>query len=199
MAALVIATPGVAGSGPKGTSVETARQHFQRNVDAYLVLRREATRSIPALRVTADAREIFETVEALAEAIRAARPTAKPGDLFTPDVAKLFRHLISDTLRRNRISVADLIADLNEEVPPETPRPAVNRRFPWGRGAAMLPCLLATLPELPPALQYRLIERDLVLLDVEAHLVVDLLLDALPPVERPLSSVVLASRSDRER
>ena len=199
VAAAVIATPFVAGSVSTGATSEGARQHFQRSLEGYLVLRREATRSIPALRVTSDAREIVETIEALAAAIRTARPAAKPGDLFTPDVATLFRNLISDSLRKNRISVADLIAELNDEVPPGTPWPAVNRRFPWGRGAAMPPCLLATLPELPPVLQYRLVDRDLVLLDVDADLVVDLLFDALPPVERPVSTVVLVSRSDPKR
>ena len=182
---VMIGAPGLAGSSPERATPDTARQQFQRNVDGYLAVRREATRAIPPLKVSADSREILNTVHALAAAIRAARPNAKAGDLFTPQVAKLFRDLIADDLRKNEIKVADLMADLNEEVPRGTPRPAVNQPFPWGRGAAMLPCLLATLPSLPQELQYRLVERDLVLLDVDADLVVDILVNAVPPVALP--------------
>jgi hypothetical protein len=50
-----------------------------------------------------------------------------------------------------------------------------NGRFPWRRGAAMWPCVLDALPQLPYELQYRLIGRDLVLVDTHADLVVDIL------------------------
>jgi hypothetical protein len=42
------------------------------------------------------------------------------------------------------------------------------------------PALLAVLPALPEELEYRFIGRDLVLVDVHADLIVDVLKDALP-------------------
>ena len=44
----------------------------------------------------------------------------------------------------------------------------------------MWPALRAVLPALPDELRYRFVDRDLVLLDVHADLVVDILRDALP-------------------
>ena len=44
----------------------------------------------------------------------------------------------------------------------------------------MPPALLLRLPPLAPELQYRFIGRTLILLDVDANLVVDVLPDALP-------------------
>jgi hypothetical protein len=42
-------------------------------------------------------------------------------------------------------------------------------------------CLLDVLPALPEGLQFRFVARDLVLVDIDADLVVDVLPDALPP------------------
>jgi len=39
------------------------------------------------------------------------------------------------------------------------------------------------LPELPEELQFRFVERDLVLVDIDADLVIDVLPDAVPPSE----------------
>ena len=44
----------------------------------------------------------------------------------------------------------------------------------------MWPGFLWTLPALPEELQYRFVGRDLILLDVHANLVVDILRDAIP-------------------
>ena len=46
--------------------------------------------------------------------------------------------------------------------------------------SAMWPAVLLSLPELPTELEYRLADRDLVLLDPELHLVVDVLEAAFP-------------------
>jgi hypothetical protein len=56
----------------------------------------------------------------------------------------------------------------------------VNGAFPWLAGNAMWPFMIETLPALPAELEYRFVGRDLVLLDVRAELVVDILPAALP-------------------
>jgi hypothetical protein len=47
--------------------------------------------------------------------------------------------------------------------------------------------LVAALPPLPVELEYRFLERTLVLVDRHADLVVDVIEDALPAVEPPTS------------
>jgi len=44
-------------------------------------------------------------------------------------------------------------------------------------------CVLSVLHALPDQLQFRFVQRDLVLVDVAADLMVDVLPDALPPSE----------------
>jgi hypothetical protein len=55
----------------------------------------------------------------------------------------------------------------------------VNGAFPWAIGSAMFPCVTTALPPLPPELQYRVVGRDLVLIDLHANLIVDILPFAL--------------------
>ena len=43
----------------------------------------------------------------------------------------------------------------------------------------MFPCVIQALPELPPELQYRIVGTDLILIDVHASLIVDILPSAL--------------------
>jgi hypothetical protein len=56
----------------------------------------------------------------------------------------------------------------------------VNGAFSWALGNAMPPCVLHALPELPIELQYRFVGVDLILIDIHADLVVDILRDAIP-------------------
>ena len=58
-------------------------------------------------------------------------------------------------------------------------RPVVNHRYDWRLGAWMWPALLRDLPPLPGDLEYRIVDDDLVLVDVRASFVVDILEDVL--------------------
>jgi hypothetical protein len=57
---------------------------------------------------------------------------------------------------------------------------AVNEFLPWQHGTPRYQPLLSVLPALPEELEYRLSGSDLVLLDVDARVVVDILRDAVP-------------------
>lgn len=59
----------------------------------------------------------------------------------------------------------------------------VNGPFPWIHASAMFPCVLKALPPLPPELQYRIVGSTLVLIDVHAGLIVDVLPYALADTE----------------
>jgi hypothetical protein len=62
----------------------------------------------------------------------------------------------------------------------ELGRALVNDRWPGTALTTMPPDLLAALPPLPPELEYLFAHRDLVLWDVRADVIIDVLRDAVP-------------------
>jgi hypothetical protein len=150
---------------------------FDRSVQDYAALHRRLARLTPRLQVTADPVQLRGAVDALGNEIRLARQTAQVGTIFTPVVAILFRERIQTALWDFDVTV--LMAEMEEDAEPGAQRPVVNGRFPWGSGNAIWPSVLAALPELPEELEYRFVGADLVLIDVPADLVVDILQDAL--------------------
>jgi hypothetical protein len=150
---------------------------FEQSVQDYMALHRRLARLTPPLRVTADPVELLGAVDALGEAIRLERRTAQTGDIFTPVVANMFRQRIDRALWD--VDVTELMAEMEEDSEPCVLRPVVNGRFPWNSGNAIWPSVLAVLPELPEELEYRFVGADLVLIDIRANLVVDILESAL--------------------
>lgn len=92
----------------------------------------------------------------------------------------LLRRRILEVLRERRIEPSALLAAAAEDEETFAPRPVVNERYSWSWPSFAPPPVLAALPVLPVELQYRFVGRDLVLVDIEANLVVDVLPDALP-------------------
>jgi hypothetical protein len=115
----------------------------------------------------------------LAAAIKTARPDARQGDIFTPAVARVFRSLIADALAGRDADA--MVRDLYEEhqivrsfhLRVYDPHPA------WATHE-MPAVLLLRLPLLPEDIEYRLVNHDLVLWDIHADLIVDVLPGALP-------------------
>jgi hypothetical protein len=114
----------------------------------------------------------------MADAVREVRFSAKEGDIFTA-AAAVIRKNISDALGARGFRPEQMIAASEAEAEENAPQPVVNGRFPWMRDAAVWPCILDALPALPGELQYRFVGRDLVLIDVHADLVVDILRQAI--------------------
>ena len=146
----------------------------------YAALHHRIERQLPSLEITSSAETIRRAVEAMANAMRAARPDAKQGDLFTPALASEFRGRIHAALLEHGFTAEDIrFAEWLDGINPSTARLAVNGTFPWAYGSAMFPCLIEALPPLPPELQYRIVGNTLVLIDTHASLIVDLLPHAL--------------------
>jgi hypothetical protein len=144
-----------------------------------VALHQRLEQQLPPLRLSEDEEEIFEASDALADAIQKARSTAREGDIFTPPVAVHIRALISDRLTARGFLPEELISAMSEEADEFSPQAVVNGRFPWGRGTIMWPFLLEALPHLPHELQYRMIGRDLILVDAHADLVIDIMRNAV--------------------
>jgi hypothetical protein len=154
---------------------------FSAAINEYVALHHRVERLLPPERTFDDPRELFATQDALRAAIVKGRPYARQGDVFSPDVARLLIDRLHRVIVDQGDNAADILADIDRERHPHAPTPRVNHRYPWSIGSAMWPTLLAVLPALPAELEYRFAHRDLVLIDVHASLVVDILEAALPP------------------
>jgi hypothetical protein len=154
------------------------REVFLKRVDQYVALHRDLERLLPPETITSNLDELLAPRVALARELRRARAWAREGNIFTPGVAVYMRVLITETIRREGIT------ELQDVIDPELAvhmTALVNADYPAGRSTPAIPCaLLAALPPLPPELRYSFVERDLILWDLHAALIVDVVRNALP-------------------
>jgi hypothetical protein len=163
-------------AGPGADAV--ALQRFSESVANYVALRKKISAEIPPIPVTPRASEITAGSDALARAVERARPNARQGSFFSPEIAGAFRRTLELALRQT--DRAALLALINEE-PGALKRPTVHMRFPAGDILATTPAaLLQALPSLPKELEYRFVGRVLILRDIDAALVLDYISPALP-------------------
>lgn len=183
---ILLVVPLAAGAGPAYMQrpIEYgALREFTAAVDRYAEMRRTVAAALEPAELCADPEEIQRGVDRLAEAIRAERATAQPGDVFTPAVGMLFQRRIAEAAGFDDDDVAALPKHLAGGYLPDDVRLEVNGTFPWTAGYETFPAFVVNLPPLPEELEYRLAGRDLVLLDVGANLIVDILynvVDAAP-------------------
>lgn len=174
---LTAVTP--ASAQKKRTSAKDAAavQDFETRVTKYLDLRKQTAGSPPA--PTTSATKLKNSQEGIRARIQAERANAKQGDIFTTEIAAYFQRQIASAFKGKR--GARILTSL-EHAEPKTNVPLrVNQAYPDGTPLqSMPPTLLLRLPKLPRELQYRIVGRNLVLLDIEPNLAVDILPDAIP-------------------
>ena len=181
MAGAAGSAAGCCGQGWHGDD-QNARAEFTLGVNQYVELHRSLAAPLGPEQMCSDPEELHRAAAALAAAIREARSTARLGDIFTTRAAAYFRSTIA-TAARGWYDVPALLDEMDEEGLPVVVELDVNGTFPWSAGNLMPGRLLRVLPELPEELEYRFVGVDLVLLDVRANLVVDVLENALPAGE----------------
>ena len=152
---------------------------FAVRIDAYMRVHNDVERAIAPQRMYDDPEELYATLAAMRSGIRLARLN-RGERIFTNDVGALIRTRLAARLVECGQTVEEILAFVTEEPPTRVRPPTVHEPFPWEVGAAMPVSLLPVLPVLPDELQYRFVGRDLVLIDVHADLVVDILRFALP-------------------
>jgi hypothetical protein len=153
---------------------------FAQAIDDYMALHRRMEADLPPLEISRDWGKIRLAVEAMGSAVREARASARLGDIFGPHASLLLRRRIGEAIDRCDYDLVDLLDEFTEDMPEDAELPVLNEPFSWNLGSGTPPGLLAALPPLPDELQYRFVGRDLVLVDIHASLVVDILFDALP-------------------
>ncbi|HEX4914917.1 MAG TPA: hypothetical protein VFV51_13210 [Vicinamibacterales bacterium] len=185
LAAVLVAVTFLMGAIPlaaQPVSVSDAEQQFVAATQEYAWMHRRLEEAIGPIEINSNVARIDRAVLALAAAIRAERPNAKTGDFFTPRLAGELRARIFDALTVHDLAPGDVReAEAADGVDPSLVTLWVNGPFPWAYSSAMFPCVLEALPPLPAELQYRIVGDTLVLIDVHASLVVDLLPSALTP------------------
>jgi len=174
-ATTVAAAAAVARQAPVNPLAQSMAE-FKKRVDAYLQLRKAVTDKYPEVKETGNPAKISEREKNLGKGIALARPHAKAGDVFGPVSHQLLKIVEDDW---NSRSAADRKALLSE-LPPGI-QLKVNQAYPTNIPLATVPPkLLAQLPMIPEELEYRLINRRLLLRDRDANLIVDVLVGTEP-------------------
>ena len=152
---------------------------FKERIDTYLDIHQRAAKSNAKPKESADPAKIIATQDLLAERIRAARPTAKQGDIFTAEIRSRFRRLLSPALKGE--DGRDAKAVMKDDAPAPGSIPfKVNAKYPEGAPVPTVPAsLLLSLPTLPRPLEYRIVGKHLLLHDTDAGIIVDYIPNAI--------------------
>ena len=136
-------------------------------------MRKSIESNLTKLKSTPSQEKISHHEVQLRHAVREARKNARPGDIFTPEIAAEIRRLIAMAMKPedgNHIAQSlrhaepvQLHLEINDSYPERVPLQSTP------------PSLLENLPALPPEIEYRITGRDLVLLDAKANLIVDVI------------------------
>jgi hypothetical protein len=149
-------------------------------IKEYIDLHVKLEGSLPKLPKEATPEQIDQNQRALGKLMQQARRTAKPGDIFTPAATAVIQRLLNNVFggpggRQLRDSIMD------ENPVGRAAKLTVNSRYPDTIPLATVPPqVLQTLPRLTEDLEYRFVGNNLILLDAHAHIIADLIEDALP-------------------
>jgi hypothetical protein len=178
MASVAFPRPAIA-TQPATNAMAATFQDFNRRIAAYVELHARLAKETGPIDETKQPAEITAREVALGTAVRQARANAKVGDIMAPPIAAAFKAVIANEYKRRSPQVktdrkedqdelADFVPQVNQVYPPT--QPLVT--FPVG--------LLKTLPKLPKELEYRLVQRYLILRDIEANIIIEVLPMAVP-------------------
>jgi hypothetical protein len=159
------------------TAVDPAIKIFQDRVAAYVAIRSKADDGIPKLQETADPQQIADRERALGEALIKARASAKIGDVYAPEFVPVLTRIIKDDFaKRTAAERKALIVEL-----PKGVKFGINQVYPTTIPLTTFPAnLLKALPDLPPDMEYRIVHRNLILRDVKANYVIDMVPNVFP-------------------
>lgn len=163
-----------------GTEDAKVVADFEGRVKKYLNLREKVAGKPPI--PSDNLQEIVARQRELADKMRVAHAGAKQGEIFTPQIAEYFRYQIASSLAGPH--GAEIVSSLRHAEPVKMEL-QINQSYPEHVPLQSTPpTLLLNLPELPDGLEYRILNRELVLRDSEANIIVDYVSDALPDVTK---------------
>ena len=145
----------------------TTLGEFTEKMDAYAALRQALQQGLPPLALTDQPSEIQRAERLLAQRIREARARAGRGDIFTESIRRAFRQLLrpvtnAATCQLIRVdNPGEFEYRLNSEYPKDAPLSTVPAS------------MLNVMPRLPEDVFYRFLDRDLILHDSRANIILD--------------------------
>jgi hypothetical protein len=151
-------------------------QAFSARVGEYVAVSRRAGGERTHVGSIAEVRAEDAERDALAAKVRAALPDRHAGHIFTPPIAHDLRARLTKVLdgpggRDVRGAILDS-EPAGVRAVPLAPYPAAAPL------SSVPPAILAVLPAVPEEVEYRFVDHDLILRDVRANLIVDVLEDA---------------------
>jgi len=167
--------------GPLSPADAQALATMNERLKEYVALHIKLERSLPKLPTEATPEQIDKNQRAFEKLLREARASAKPGDIFTPQARPVIIRLLATVFggpdgKQLKASIMD-----ENPVDPVALKLAVNGRYPDTLPLTTIPPqVLQTLPQLTEDLEYRFIGDWLILLDTHAHVIADVIDNALP-------------------
>jgi hypothetical protein len=173
---VTVAVPTVEARSPGGLDAELTAD-FERRAARYMRLHDKIQKQGARQKQRRDVGENLVSQQAMALRLRFARHDARPGDVFAPSIALALRRALDPEIRgAAALSVRESI----REDAPATFVLVVNGSFPEGASRSTMPGnVLRVLPTLPEGLEYRIVDTHLVLIDLDANIVVDYMLDIM--------------------
>lgn len=151
---------------------------FNERIRKYMELHNKLEATLPKLPEQADSARIADRPAQLAKLIAGARATARPGDIFTQPVRQIIRRVLRNALR------GPAGQKLRAEILDENTKPVplrINGPYPSDVPLSTVPPkVLEVLPRLPEDLEYRFVERHLILFDNHAQIIADYMANGLP-------------------
>ncbi|MGH9873023.1 MAG: hypothetical protein ACRD9S_11235 [Pyrinomonadaceae bacterium] len=154
-------------------------KRFNARVKQYVKLRAGVKAQIPKLSNDSTPEQIQASETAFVAALETARAGAKPGDLFTPEIAQYIRTTLKTEVRpAEKKEIRKVVLEKETNIPVAL---KVNYPYPDPKEFVEMPAtLLLKLPQLPKEVKYRYVGRNLMLLDTDSNMIIDYMIDALP-------------------
>jgi hypothetical protein len=145
---------------------------FKKRVDEYVAVHRKLENGLPKLPKQATPAEVDTHERALGKLMQQSRASAKPGDIFTPQMQQLVRTLLRPIFRGK--DGEHIKNEINDKEYKGNVKLEVNGRYPDDVPLSTVPPqVLQALPKLPEEIEYRFIQNTLILLDPHAHTIAD--------------------------
>jgi hypothetical protein len=171
-------SPATPKQGPGPAENAVILQEFTKRVNNYVRVHNLAAKQAPPLKTSDDPGKIETAQLALAAKIAEMRAGSKQGDIFTPDITRVFRRILVPELKGK--DGEETKEALKDDAPPVAPL-KINAKYPSGATLPTVPAaVLENLPTLPKEVEYRIIDKHLLLLDAEAGIVIDYIANATP-------------------
>ena len=154
-------------------------KRFDQRLKQYVKVRDRVKAKAPKLAKDSTPEQIQAAETAFVSGLRASRAGARPGDLFSSDIAQYIRATLKREFtptEKKEIKQVILEKETDIAVPLK-----VNYPYPDPKEFVEMPAtLLLKLPPLPKQLKYRYVGHTLMLLDTDSNLIIDYMLNAIP-------------------